>query len=224
LDVAIGEKDYHTETIFPLLLLDCYMLYVGSYDRAILPLQNLSSTSMQWYNRRRGLLPSSMECQQDYSKLSSGWPPCHCITANSFSPLSSLSLFFPSLRTPFLPTSHLPPHSLSSHLPPSHLPPLPSAPSPPLPSPPPPPNLPPHLSPFPPPHLSTSPPPYLPTYTPHHLSTSPPPYLRTSPLSFTRMTGLLLFWVFGRLFNQIHVQKKHIAMLQQVQKVREGYM
>jgi len=24
------------------------MLYVGSYDRAILPLQNLSSTSMQW--------------------------------------------------------------------------------------------------------------------------------------------------------------------------------
>jgi len=33
-----------------------------------------------------------------------------------------------------------------------------------------------------------------------------------------RMTGLLLFWVFGRLFNQIHVQKKHIAMLQQAQK------
>ena len=39
MDVAISAKDYHTETVFPLLLLDCYILYVyvGSCDCAILP-------------------------------------------------------------------------------------------------------------------------------------------------------------------------------------------
>lgn len=45
-----------------------------------------------------------------------------------------------------------------------------------------------------------------------------PPSLPFPPL--TRLSGFVLFWVFSRLFNQIYVQKRHVAMLKQAKEVR----
>ena len=76
-----------------------------------------------------------------------------------------------------------------------------------------------------PPSCLTSLPPYLPSLLTslslpsYHFSflSLPPPPPPFSPL--TRLAGFVLFWVFSRLFNQIYVQKRHIAMLKQAKMV-----